>query len=428
MNNTASIGRWIVAGFVLALALMLLAGCAPASTVSSEAAPSPTASSSTGDAGATPTVAAALLASRTPAEEMVPATPTPTPSDTAVASPTPTATRTPRPTATRWVIARLTATAAAEETAAPPATPTPPAGAVEVGSRPAPTPTLEGRLVLGLTPGGPIYIVNADGSGLTQIAHSMDPAWSPDGSLIAYTLWDGPRPGVYVVDPTTREERLIFGTAKARTPAWTPDGRSIVFTRLNGGKEAETICFPPFGCFEIPGDSYWRLGMVDLFDGSFRDIPSDFHSFAPAVSPDGKWVIYAGDRGLKRTALDETAQSALTDDLYVSSPALSPDGTRLVSMVRLHDHWDLFLMNADGSGRVQLTRSSGVAPRMANNVSPAWSPDGRFIVFLSDRDGTWKLYIMQADGSNQRPLLPDVLAGLPFDYQFAHDRVVDWTR
>ncbi|MGQ9668075.1 MAG: hypothetical protein ACUVWB_12245 [Anaerolineae bacterium] len=378
---------------LLLLMVLILAGCGPAT--------SPTTIPST----------------------VVPANP-PSPSPTFRAalavSPTPTTARTPKPTPTRWIYARMTATAQAEQ-ASP--TPTPPAAAPAL---PKQTPRLSGRLIFQLAAGGPIYTINADGSGLTLLTSGMDPSWAPDGQHFAFTRWEGDRPGVYVMRADGTEERLLFGTRQARTPAWTPDGQHIIFARQHGGRSAQRICIPGFRCFDIPADEYWRLASVSFAGENFRDLPSDFHSFGPAVTPDGKWVIYAGDRGLKRINLETGEQSALTDELYVSSPAISPDGRRLVYMVRLHDHWDLFLLDLEAGVRTQLTRSSALAPHAADNVSPAWSPDSRYIIFLSDRDGAWRMYIMQADGSDQQPFLEKELAGLTFTYRNARERMIDW--
>lgn len=376
--------------------LLVLAGCAPAA--------SPTA------VILTPTQALANLPSPSPTFTRAPA-----------ASPTPTMTRTPKPTPTRWIYARMTATAQAQQ-AAPTPTPLAAAPRAEVG-----TPArLAGRLIFQLSAGGPIYAINADGSGLTILTAGMDPVWSPDGRLFAFTRWEGDQPGVYVMRADGTEERLLFATRQARTPAWTPDGQRIIFSRQSGGRGPQRICIPGFRCFDIPADEYWRLAEVNAAGGGFRDLPSDFHSFSPVVAPDGKWVIYAGDRGLKRVNLETGEQFALTDDLYAASPAVSPDGRRLVYMVRLHDHWDLFLLDLENGQRTQLTRSSALAPRAADNVSPAWSPDGQFIVFFSNRDVTWRMYIMAADGSGQRPFLADALAGLTFTYQNARERMVHW--
>jgi Tol biopolymer transport system component len=56
--------------------------------------------------------------------------------------------------------------------------------------------------------------------------------------------------------------------------------------------------------------------------------------------------------------------------------------------------YQIYLMNADGSGVIPLTNSSG------ENRAPAFSPDGRRIAFISTRDESDQIYVMNADGSN----------------------------
>jgi len=55
--------------------------------------------------------------------------------------------------------------------------------------------------------------------------------------------------------------------------------------------------------------------------------------------------------------------------------------------------WEIYVMNADGSGQINLT----------NEPSTDWfaacSPDGTRIAFPSERDGDWEIYVMNADGS-----------------------------
>jgi Tol biopolymer transport system component len=88
-------------------------------------------------------------------------------------------------------------------------------------------------------------------------------------------------------------------------------------------------------------------------------------------------------------------------------------------------------MNADGSGRRQLTRSDPKLEDPPSNVAPAWSPDGKAIAFLSNRDNShpsWRIYVMQADGSQQRPMFGKELDALEFRYEWASERVLSWTR
>ena len=58
--------------------------------------------------------------------------------------------------------------------------------------------------------------------------------------------------------------------------------------------------------------------------------------------------------------------------------------------------FEIFVMNADGSDVVRLTKSTGLDAR------PAWSPDGKKIAFTTNRDGNYEIYVMNADGSHPR--------------------------
>jgi TolB protein len=71
----------------------------------------------------------------------------------------------------------------------------------------------------------------------------------------------------------------------------------------------------------------------------------------------------------------------------------TPDG-RIVYASQAGGGWDIWVMNADGSSRQQLTADAGV------NAHPAVSPDGRRIVFASNRAGTFNIWRMDSDGGN----------------------------
>ncbi|NOZ06303.1 MAG: LysM peptidoglycan-binding domain-containing protein [Chloroflexi bacterium] len=300
---------------------------------------------------------------------------------------------------------------------------------------------LTGRLVFQLASGGPIYTVNADGTNLRHIADGLDPSWSPDGKRIAYANWVSPG-GIYVAGADGSYSWRVFDWPSAKTPAWSPDGKAIVFTRQIGPTHGDIEkCFSFFGrsfCMTSGPDARWRLGLIEADTWKFRDLLSWDHSFSPTWMPDNQTIVYDSDKGLHKTARDDSFGApdvhlpyvnSVTLDTHDMDPRVSPDGTHIAVTYRQHDHLEIHVINADGSGRRRLTFGDGLGvAKPANNAAPVWSPDGKQIAFVSDRDGRWRFYIMNADGSNQRPLFAGTeVDALPLQYGFANERVMDWT-
>src|SRR4029453_8631271 len=105
-------------------------------------------------------------------------------------------------------------------------------------------------------------------------------------------------------------------------------------------------------------------------------------------------------------------------NLLTRQPTWSPDGTMLAvsSQTIRSAPFRIFLLNADGTYRTQLTSHE----RGQQDIDPAWSPDGNRIAFASDRDGGLpEIYVMNADGSAERRLTSD--AGLDVDPAWSPD-------
>lgn len=81
-----------------------------------------------------------------------------------------------------------------------------------------------------------------------------------------------------------------------------------------------------------------------------------------------------------------------------SYPHPSPDGLHVLFQSNRTGRWEIYVMNADGSGVVQLTDRPG------DNVTPVWSPDGSEIAYASSPGGNSDIYVMKADGSEWRRL------------------------
>jgi TolB protein len=325
-------------------------------------------------------------------------------------------------------------------TPAPTATPRP--RPISPQPKPAAPPAPASRLAFQTTFGGSFYTIHADGTALTRITDGMDPTWSPDGRQIAFTRWREPR-GVWVVNADGSGQWRVFDWIEARWPSWSPvpppggtGGAQILFSRQYGGRtEEKERCFWGF-CFTLGPHPHRKLGIVRLADGDFREPPCSDFSLAPSWSPAppqagmaGAPIVYADEHGLRVQSEDGTVSSLITHDARDTSPAWSPDGQRVAFTRRQHDHWEVYVVDADGRNLRRLTDTPKQPDgTLGDSAAPAWSPDGQSLAFLTDRNGKWDIWIMQADGSGQKPMFkPGVLSGLTLEYAGLGERAISWT-
>ncbi|HEV8398320.1 MAG TPA: hypothetical protein VGQ18_00630, partial [Gemmatimonadales bacterium] len=114
---------------------------------------------------------------------------------------------------------------------------------------------------------------------------------------------------------------------------------------------------------------------------------------------DGSWEIFVMNA-------DGSGQVNLTNNPgYDAFPVWSPDGSKIAftrdsSTDYCNTHAHIYVMNADGSGVTQLTNGA------ANDIYPVWSPDSTKLAFDRQRDSDhkWELYVINADGSGQMNL------------------------
>lgn len=309
---------------------------------------------------------------------------------------------------------------------APAATPEPQPAKSKPKAKPSTLSKLKGKLLFQTTIGGPFYTINVDGTGLRRITDGIDPHWSPDGRQIAFARWRDPR-GIWVIDADGSGEWRAFDWDEARWPSWSPDGERLLFSRQHGGRAEEVQkCFWGF-CFTIGAHPHWRLGTVRLSDSDFREPPSPLFCLAPDWSSEGR-IVYDAEHGLRVQSEDGETSYLITHDARDTGPIWSPDGQRVVFTRRQHDHWEVYVVDADGRNLTRLTDT----PKKPNgevgsSAAPAWSPDGQHLAFLTDRTGEWEIWVMNANGQKQRPLFEDALAGLTIEYASVAERAISWT-
>jgi WD40 repeat protein len=121
----------------------------------------------------------------------------------------------------------------------------------------------------------------------------------------------------------------------------------------------------------------------------------------PAWSPDGRRIAFFHANDVFVMNADGSGQVNLTNGggtVVNAEPDFSPDGQRIAFQSNRNGNFDIFVMNADGGNVTQLTTTFG------NDFQPAWSPNGQRIVFRSTRDGNSEIYVMNQDGSGQTNL------------------------
>jgi Tol biopolymer transport system component len=187
---------------------------------------------------------------------------------------------------------------------------------------------------------------------------SYSPAFSPDGTLIAYGAQCG-EGGLFVMGATGENSRRLGSVGS--NPTWSPDGREILFST------------------ELVGVPYGRTGTseiwaVDVGSGKTRKLSGDVDGIQPSVSPHGLRVAYW---------------------------ALPPAGSQ-------RDIWTIpYKGLAAGEKPVPVTQDAAI------DWNPVWGPDGRTLYFLSNRDGTMNLWKVPINETTGRPLGDPVPEMLP---------------
>jgi Tol biopolymer transport system component len=213
-------------------------------------------------------------------------------------------------------------------------------------------------------------------SSLTPLLHDRGRAYharlSPDGRRVAFDSdRDGVR-GVYIADRAGGGAERISGAGFAAVPSWSPDMTAIAFVRAEPGR-----------------DRVWNLWARDLATGAttrltrFRAGQVWGASWFPdsnrfAVSPEDRLLI------ADRSGRELGSYASPIARRLIRTPAVSPDGSRVVFQVFRDGVWVLDV----ASGQMRRVLDDATAEEFA------WDPEGRHVAFHSRRGGQWRIWVM----------------------------------
>lgn len=233
-----------------------------------------------------------------------------------------------------------------------------------------------------------LEVADADGQGASIALISKDPiispAWSPDGSKIAYVSFENQKPVVYIQNLVTRQRIAVANYKGSNSaPSWSPDGKRLAIALSRTGLTQVYV-------INADGTGLQRLTDSDSIDTE------------PHFSPDGQSIYFTSDRSggpqiYKMSANGGEPQRITFEGDYNISPRISPDGKTLAFISRREGKFQLYVIDL-------VTRQIQRLSDTDKDESPSFAPNGKYIMYATETANRGSLAVVSIDGQIKHSL------------------------